>query len=526
MIRLERRTLPRVLDALAAADPGRVLLSDEQGLLSRAQAVAAAGAVRAGLEELGVGRGDPVVLMMSNRREFVEAWFGLAYAGAIEVPVNPRERGERLVHVLNHSQARLAVVSAGCLEELERQRHRLTSLARLVLVDGPAESGFESLPFAEVRSNPPRSDPGVPAFDDPVAVMYTSGSTGPAKGVILSHAHHYRNGSQPAELFGIGPDDVVFTCLPLHHNMAQGYGVWAALAGGAAIRLEVGFEAGRFWSQVGSSGATVWPFVGSMLVLLLKQPPAAGDPVNRLRVGYGIPVPAALEDEFQRRFGLELAHCYGSTEATIVAWNVGRDRRPGSAGRPLPGYEVRILDEHDRALAVDEPGEICVRPVEPWSMFSGYFRDPERTVAAWRNLWFHTGDKGRIDGEGRLWFLDRLGDSIRRMGEAVSAYEVENAVLAHPEVKLAAAYGVPSELTDEEIMIAVVAQSGAGLTPAGLRAWCEANLSPPAVPRFIRIVDELPMTPTGKVEKYRLRALGVPYGTFDARAVREKERLQ
>ncbi|HEY4863891.1 MAG TPA: AMP-binding protein [Candidatus Dormibacteraeota bacterium] len=526
MIPLEQRTLPRVLDTLAAADPGRVLLSDEQGVLTRAQAVAAAGAVRAGLEELGVRKGDPVAVMMSNRREFVEAWFGLAYAGAIEVPVNPKERGERLIHVLNHSQARLAVVSAGCLEELERQRDRLTSLARVVVVEGPADSRFESLDFAEVRSAPARADPGVPAFDDPIAVMYTSGSTGPAKGVVLSHAHQYTNGSQPAELFGIGPHDVVFTCLPLHHNMAQGYGVWAALAGGAAIRLEAGFEAGRFWRQVRSSGATVWPFVGSMLVLLLKQAPAADDATNPLRVGYGIPVPAGLEEEFQRRFGPELVHCYGSTEATIVAWNVGPTRRPGSAGRPLPGYEVRILDQYDRPLGAEQAGQICVRPAEPSSMFSGYFRDPERTVAAWRNLWFHTGDTGRIDGEGRLWFLDRLGDSIRRMGEAVSGYEVENAVLAHPEVKLAAAYGVPSELTEEEVMIAVVPQSGAGLTAAALRTWCEVNLSPSAVPRFIRIVDELPMTPTGKVEKYRLRALGVPEGTFDARAVRDKERLK
>jgi crotonobetaine/carnitine-CoA ligase len=263
-----------------------------------------------------------------------------------------------------------------------------------------------------------------------------------------------------------------------------------------------------------------------MLVLLLKQAAAADDATNPMRVGYGIPVPAGLEKEFQRRFGLELVHCYGSTEATIVAWNVGPTRRPGSAGRPLPGYEVRILDQYDRPLGAEQEGQICVRPAEPSSMFSGYFRDPERTVAAWRNLWFHTGDSGRIDGEGRLWFLDRLGDSIRRMGEAVSGYEVENAVLAHPEVKLAAAYGVPSELTEEEVMIAVVPQSGAGLTAAALRTWCEVNLSPTAVPRFIRIVDELPMTPTGKVEKYRLRALGVPEGTFDARAVRDKERLK
>ncbi len=521
-VALEARTLPRVLDALASREPGRPLLSDEQGIVTRAGMVESAGSVRAGLERVGVAKGQTVVLMLPNSREFIDTWFGLGYLGAVEVPINPEERGERLVHVLNHSQAQVAVVAAGCLGELERQRERLTSLRKLVVVGEHADTAFTSVPFAEIRSAPPRTDPTVPSFDDPAAVMYTSGSTGPAKGVVLSHAHHYTNGSQPAHLFNIGPEDVVFTSLPLHHNMAQGYAVWPALVGGASIRLEERFDTRHFWSQVRACGATIWPFVGAMLVLLLKEPAAAHDRENRLRVGYGIPIPAQLEQDFEQRFGLQLTHCYGSTEATIVAWNVGESRKAGSVGRPLPDYEVRIVDELDRSVGQGEVGQICVRPRQPCSMFSGYFREPERTLAAWSNLWFHTGDRGRLDEAGRLWFVDRVGDSIRRMGETVSAYELENAVLAHPQVKLVAAYGVPSELTEEEVMIAVVRQPGSALTAEQLRSWCEANLYRGAVPRFIALVDELPMTPTGKIERFKLRAAGVEDGTFDARRLHER----
>jgi crotonobetaine/carnitine-CoA ligase len=519
---LEQRTLPRVLDGLAASDPARTWLSDERGTVTRAEAVAAAGSVRAGLESLGVAKGQTVALMLPNCREFIESWFGLAYLGAIEVPINPDERGERLVHVLNHCQAQVAIVDARCLGELERHRDRMTSLLKVVVVGEPSGSGFACVAYSDVRGESPKIDPATPKFDDPVAVMYTSGSTGPAKGVVLSHAHHYTNGSQPARLFNIGREDVIFTSLPLHHNMAQGYAVWPALVGGASVRLEAAFETRNFWRQVGDSGATVWPFVGSMLVLLMKQPETAGDSETRLRVGYGIPIPAQLENDFERRFGFELTHCYGSTEATIVAWNVGDARRAGSVGKPLADYDVEILDELDRSLPQGEVGQICVRPRQPGSMFSGYFREPERTLHAWRNLWFHTGDRGRLDEEGRLWFVDRDGDSIRRMGETVSAYEVENAVLAHPQVKLVAAYGVPSELTEEEVMIAVVRQPGSTLTAEQLRSWCEANLYRGAVPRFIGLVDDLPMTPTGKIERYKLRAIGVPDGTFDARHLRER----
>jgi len=515
---LEARTLPLVLTSLADEAPDRILMSDELGNLTRAKAVISAGRVRSGLATLGVSKGDCVAIMMGNSRAFIESWFGCAFLGAVEVPINPDERGERLVHVLNHSQSRVAIVDVECLHELERRQDQLESLQRLVVVGDGRSPAFDCLTFDELRASKADVDPNAATFADPVAVMYTSGSTGPAKGAVLSHAHHFANGLQPASLFDIRAEDVVFVCLPLHHNMAQGYGVWPALIGGARIRLEAKFDYRQFWLQVRAARATVWPFVGAMLPLLLKQPPAPNDLDNQLRVAYGVPIPASLQRDFESRFRVDLVHCYGSTEATIVTWNVGPSSVVGSAGAPLSEYEVRIHDEWDRPMDVETVGEICIRPREPYSMFSGYFRDAERTVAVWRNLWFHTGDRGRLDPAGNLWFADRIGDSIRRMGVAISAYEVENALLAHPQVRLAAAFGVPSVLTEEELMVAVVLQPNEELSAEALRAWCEANLAPRAVPRYIEFVSELPMTPTGKIEKYRLRIRGVTSDTNDARA--------
>jgi crotonobetaine/carnitine-CoA ligase len=173
---------------------------------------------------------------------------------------------------------------------------------------------------------------------------------------------------------------------------------------------------------------------------------------------------------------------------------------------------------------VGDVGEICVRPREPFSMFSGYLHDAERTVEAWRNLWFHTGDRGWFDDDGDLWFSDRIGDVVRRMGEFISSQEVEDALLSHPGVKLAAAFGVPSELSEDELMVAVVPQPGAELDAPAVRAWCAERLPRHAVPRYVELREELPMTPTGKIEKYRLRERGVTPAAHDARAKPEVSR--
>jgi crotonobetaine/carnitine-CoA ligase len=514
----EDRTLPAMLSHWAERQPDRAFAIDNAGTLTWAAAHEEARAMSAAFAALGIEPGDTVGLMLENRRELLTSWLGLAHAGGVEVPINPAEVGDRLVHIIEHCGCQTAVVGADCVEKIDAAADRLSRLRRLVVVGGDERSArFETLPFDALERDPRRAGRHRPRFGDPVAVMYTSGSTGPPKGVVISHGHHFTNGQQPTALFEISPSDLVYVALPLHHNMGQGYGVWVALASGASVRIAERFRADEFWSDVRAHGATILPFVGAMLVLLAKQSPHADDADNSVRVAFGVPIPRDLHEPFERRFGLELVHAYGSTEATIVAWNRRKNRKIGPAGPPLPDYEVCVMDDEDRAVGVGVTGQICIRPREPYSMFSGYFKDPQRTVEAWRNLWFHTGDRGWLDADGDLWFSDRIGDVVRRMGEFISSQEVERVVLSHPDVRLCAAYGVPSELIEEELMVAVVAQSEGQLTPEDLRAHCAQRLPRHAVPRFIEFVDELPMTATGKVEKYRLKARGVTAATDDVR---------
>jgi crotonobetaine/carnitine-CoA ligase len=515
------RTLPALLARHATDRPDATFVVDSGGKLSWGRALELARAQSAGFHRLGIERGDTVALILDNRRELLASWFGLAAMGAVEVPVNPANVGERLVHILNQARCREIVVQAEYLERLEAVADRLPAIRRAVVVGDTHSERFETIPFSSLDVDARRSPAVDVRFADPAAVMFTSGSTGPAKGVVLSHGQHYTNGHQPTSLFGIGPGDTVHVCLPLHHNMAQGYGVCVGLVSGAAVRIAPRFDADAFWDDVRANGSTILSFVGALLVLLAKRAPRADDWDNPLRVGFGVPIPADLHESFEERFGVRLVHCYGSTEATIVAWNAKADRKPGAVGRPLPDFDVCIMSPDDEPLASGQVGEICIRPRQPSSMFMGYFGDPESTLAAWRNLWFHTGDRGWFDADGDLWFSDRIGDVIRRLGEFVSSYEVEQAVVAHPDVQLAAAFGVPSDLIEEEVMLAVLAREGSRVEPQALRGWCAERLPRHAVPRFVELVKELPMTPTGKIEKFKLRERGVTATTDDARAARE-----
>ncbi|ORA26300.1 AMP-binding protein [Mycobacterium aquaticum] len=519
--------MPALLALHARLRGSHALLLDEFGEMTYAAAYHDAVALGAALAHLGVKRGDRVAIMLPNRREFVVSWFGVATIGAVEVPVSPNNSAERLAHILNHSQCRVLVLQASDLDQLVAVAHALSHLEHIVVLDGLPEPIPAGFPFELHEWAPGVVDerpvavsevelPAVAMWDQAV-VMYTSGSTGPAKGAMISHGHHYMSAYQAIVSAGITADDIIYVATPLHHNMAQAYGVMPALVSGATVHLATRFNRESFWADINTSGATILPFVGAMLVLLAKSPETAGDADNTLRVGFGVPIPAGIKRPFEERFGLQLMHCYGSTEASIVAWNTDENDTSNAVGRIFDGYHVRIVDGNDLPVAVGEIGEICVRADEPYAMFSGYLNDPAKTAESTRNLWFHTGDRGWLDDEDRLWFSDRIGDVIRHKGENISAYEIEQLFVNHPAVSLAAAYGVPSDLGDEEIAIAIITRPGHDLSAAELFGWCNTAVPRYMRPRYIDLVEELPLTTTGKVEKYKLRQRGISSTAFDAR---------
>ncbi|MCG3753954.1 AMP-binding protein [Amycolatopsis sp. Poz14] len=508
------RALPALLARNADEDGSRPFLSDVRGSRTRAEVWEQARRTASGFLGLGLVPGDRVAVMLDNALEFVGTWFGLATAGLVQVPLNPAVRGERLVHALTHSGATVLVAEARCLAQFEEIAAQLPALRTIVLVGGRGDTSFETVPYERLAAAEVGTLPAITRADT-TAIMYTSGSTGPAKGVLVPHGQHYTNGWQAVRQAEITADDRIFVTLPLHHNMAQGYGVMAGVVSGAEVYVSAGFRRAAFWDEVRAARATVLPFVGSILALLIAQ---EGAEENPLRVAYGVPVPPSLHEAFEKRFGLRLIDGYGSTEGTIPAWGSLRgDRAIGSSGRIVPEFEVAILGADDLPVPEGATGEICIRAREPFSMFQGYFRDAERTVRALRNFWFHSGDRGRFDAGGNLWFEGRIDDVVRRFGEFVPAKEVEEAVSRHDAVELVAAYGIASDVAGQEVMVAVVVKEGRTVSAEELRARVAEELPPFAVPRFVEFFGELPMTPTGKVEKHKLRARGVTDATFDAR---------
>jgi carnitine-CoA ligase len=285
---------------------------------------------------------------------------------------------------------------------------------------------------------------------------------------------------------------------------------------GATAALVERFSVRRFWAQVRRYRATVFDFLGATLTLLHKQSPAPDDVDNPARLGWGVPLPA-WAGEFERRFGVELVEVYGLSDAGIVLYNrPGEPRRPGSCGRPVEPFDVRVLDEDGFELPGGQVGEICVRPREPHVIMTGYLGMPDATAEAWRDLWFHTGDLALRDADGYFYFAGRTKDVIRRRGENIPALEIEDAVRRHSAVLDVAAFGVPSELTEEDVMVAVAVRPGHELNAPELLAHCAELLPRHMVPRYVELTDTLPRTPTEKVEKHVLRARGVRESTFDS----------
>jgi crotonobetaine/carnitine-CoA ligase len=516
------RTVPRMLVRQAERFGDRPFVRIAGGEWRHADAPRIAAAAGAALRALGVAAGDRVALMCGNRAECLEVVLGCGWLGAIAVPINAASMGPQVEYVLRDCGARLLVIEPSFMERLRHVVLASTSLAAIATFDEPPGDATEGVasPLALHRwphlgiAEAATTDAAKVRPGDPLAILYTSGTTGPAKGVIVPHAQFAAWAHHTARILGVRHDDVLSTTLPLFHINALNTAGQAMVTGAQAV-FETRFSASRYWQQVAEANATVVYLLGAMVPMLLAQPASDVERAHRVRIGLGPGVPLAAADAFATRTGVHLLEGYGSTETNFV---IAADRdapADGTMGRVQPGFEARVVDADDADLPPGTPGELVLRASEPWSFAAGYWGRAEQTVAAWRNGWFHTGDRVVREADGRLRFLDRLKDAIRRRGENISSHEVEQVLLAHPLVAAAAVFPVRSELAEDEVMAALVVREGAVLDANELCAFCVERLPGFAVPRYLDVVGDLPRTENGKVQKFVLRERGVTSTTWD-----------
>jgi crotonobetaine/carnitine-CoA ligase len=349
---------------------------------------------------------------------------------------------------------------------------------------------------------------------DPLAILYTSGTTGPSKGVICPHAQYYWWGIVTAGMLGVEQNDVLVTPLPLFHSNALNTFFQALLFGAHVVYLPR-FSVSGFFGDLATHGATVTYVLGAMVPMLLSREASPQEKAHRVRIALAPGVPERFRQEFTARSGIALLDGYGSTETNFVIGAHPSLQRAGMMGSVIDGFEARVVDDDDNELPDGNSGELMVRAAEPYAFARGYFGMPEKTVEAWRNLWFHTGDRVVREADGQFRFLDRLKDAIRRRGENISSFEVEQVLISHPQVAAAAVYPVGSELAEDEVMAAILRKPGSDISELDLLRFCEPRLPRFALPRYIEFVEALPQTENGKVQKFKLRERGVQPGTFD-----------
>jgi carnitine-CoA ligase len=506
-------TLPVVIAKRARATPDRPFLVEVDGdTLTYGQAHTTFLAWATALRRAGIEPGERVAVMLPSSLAAVAAWVGTAWAGAVEVPLNTAFRGRMLDYVLSNSGARVLVVADRYVERVRALDLARTAVELVVVAECPGELPPLGVPATTLDAFLAGATPAG-ALDPPMpwdvaTVLYTGGTTGPSKGVLLPWGATI----QTVALFPeVGPDDTFYAPFPLFHGTGKIPLATMAYAGGREVIRE-SFKTDAFWTDVDEHGCTMTVLLATMAIWLMNEPPSVDDRRHALRRV----ILAPLVEGFRERFGVSIRTHYGMTEAGAVFNRHEVVDNLASCGTPAPGYEVRLVDDHDYEVPDGEIGELVVRPDRPWTMSLGYLGMPDKTAEAWRNGWFHTGDGFRRDAAGNYYFVDRIKDYLRRRGENVSSFEVEQFVLEHPDVAEVAAIGVPSEHGEDEIKIVVVPRPGTTPDAERLIDFLVPRMPHYMVPRYVELVAELPHTEaTNRVRKVELRESPFNAATWD-----------
>jgi carnitine-CoA ligase len=527
-----RWTVVHALRARAGRTPDGAFLvaPEEERRWTYGQVLADAERVAGGLHQAGAIAGDRVVVMAANSSRFVLSWLGCGLGHLVEVPVNTAYEGMFLSHQAGLVGARWAVIDDVYAERFTALRDELPALEGFwVIGTGRQAEAIAALRAAGWRAETwdalLAADPlrlPEPAARSLASVFFTSGTTGPSKGVAMPHAQMYFFGQEVVALTRLTDRDTYMTVTPLFHGNAQFMAAFPALIAGAALVVRPRFSASRWAAQLRQDQVTVTNLIGVMMDFVWKQPPRPDDADNVLRCVYAAPTASSILKAFMSRFGVEaFVDAFGLTETCApILSPYGEIRPPGAAGLlAADWFEARLVDpDTDEEVPDGQLGELVVRYKHPWTCSLGYYGMPDKTAEAWRNLWFHTGDALRRDQDGWYYFVDRYKDALRRRGENVSSYEVEQAILAHPVVEECAVIGVAAGVEAGEDEVMAVLTTAKPVSPAEIWDWCQGRVPAFAIPRFVRFVDALPKTPSEKIRKAELRRAGVTQDTFDRAA--------
>ncbi|WP_414981109.1 AMP-binding protein [Congregibacter sp.] len=508
--------LPRVIERRAAQQSDKVMISFADGThWTAAQTLLRMQAMAELLAANGVSRGDYVPVWMPNSADLLQAWLGCNYLGAIFVPLNTDFRGSILAHVLRECDARLLILHPQLADRLSG----IDSAPDLLLLCGPAKGASASLDNSICIEELPQKPDVIPppaelAPWDMQTVIFTSGTTGPSKGVLCPYGHIYSTAQATYGYLNSG--DTMLTELPIFHVGGAG-SVVAALCNDACLALYPGFSTQEFWQRIAREGATATSgLIGSMADFLAQSPPSPSDRNNTLRMMTLMLTEQAIR--VSERFDFSYLSGFNMTELSGPLIADINCRIAGSLGRPRSGCDCRVVDDHDIPVPDGEPGELLVRSEHPWTFFHSYLNRPDATAKAWQNGWFHTGDLVRRDSDGNYFFVDRKKDAIRRRGENVSSAEVEAEALQHPGVGEVCAVAVPSELAEDEILLAYVSTTAPQVSPQELADFLIPRMPHFMVPRYFRAMKTLPRTATNKVRKVEIREQGVTADSWDREA--------
>ena len=524
--------LPKVLKDQASLIPNKDFLQfSYDKALTFSEVNKLANQIANSLNKLGIRKTDKVSVYMPNSLEICLAWFGILKNGSVMVPINTAYVMDFLQYIIESSDSKIIIIAEEYLERLANIQDRIPNIEKVIVWTRNNKDSFESNGYSKTQliswndfvSKGSDNEPEVEITHmDHARLMYTSGTTGKSKGVVRPCAADYSSAQNYSSIMDLTSDDTVFTCLPLFHSNAMVMGVYPAMISGCKVIVEEKYSASKFWKWMKDFEITKFNLVGVMSYFMWNAPVVPEEKQHKVKLVLGSPAPHDIIEEFMERFNILFTEGYGLTEVGQCTFTRPNEPfRVGSCGKESPGYEIKIVNpDTDEELPRNTPGELVLRPRIPNICLHYYYKMPEKTVSDFRNLWFHTGDLCRMDEDGYIFFMDRVKDYIRRRGENISSFEVENLISTHPSIEESAAIAVKLDEqgrhSEDELMIVIVLKENMTLDPKDLIEFLQPIMPKFMIPRFVRFRDSLPKTPTNRVQKVKLRDEGVTKDTWDA----------